>query len=184
MWLVEHRGSSIYDLHTVSDCNTSCPTFTMSSLESGNVRVVEENVVATADPPGDLGDDPYDDCLEAVFNYTITPQEAAEQIVRLTPSPNMEVASYGLYILWCGIVPRCLTRPEAHPALVDLLVALVNMPDAVGEDGQPLDVHKMRMWQDLPTFGWVMRYWWNCESGSTWTTLIILLTTYEAILHK
>lgn len=67
--------------------------------------------------------------------------------------------------LWHLIFKIACTNSEHQDKLVDLLVDMSHLPDATqpGDDGrdQPLILHDMQVWRDLPLLRWEIRRHWD-----------------------
>lgn len=63
--------------------------------------------------------------------------------------------------LWGLIITCAREMPEHQDKLVNILVNLSQLPDAKTENGEPLVLHDMQIWKDLPTLGWYFRDEWN-----------------------
>lgn len=70
-----------------------------------------------------------------------------------------------LYRMWKLVIDVAQNFPETQDKLVELLTEVENLPD-LERDGHTFIHHGMKVWNDLPTFGWEMRERWNCELRS------------------
>lgn len=66
--------------------------------------------------------------------------------------------------LWGLIIACAREMPEHQDKLVSILVNLSKLPDARTESDEPLTLHDMQVWKDLPTLGWHFRNEWNGPS--------------------
>ncbi|KFY67167.1 hypothetical protein V497_00507, partial [Pseudogymnoascus sp. VKM F-4516 (FW-969)] len=112
---------------------------------------------STADDPSFA---PHLAILADLSAGTSSPQQAALALSSLCLSHPRELA-VSLIRTWTGIIVAARDKPEEHDKLVDLLVSLSLLPDAEDKKGDPILVHGMHVWRDLPMLGWEVNYEWN-----------------------
>lgn len=69
----------------------------------------------------------------------------------------------GLFSIWVLVLDIARDLPQTQDKLVKLLIEIEKLPD-LEHDGRTVDYHGMKVWNELPGFGWQMRDCWNCES--------------------
>lgn len=90
-------------------------------------------------------------------------QSAAEQLAAISLAKGSLEA--GLGGTWGSIIAAAREFPEHQHHLVELLVALTQLPPALDTQGQPLMLYEGRVWTDLPMLGWDFNDEWNCKTG-------------------
>lgn len=98
--------------------------------------------------------------LQDLFTRKITSQTAAEKFATISLREDVETSVVQLWVL---LVNTALDGPGHHDKLVDVLADLSNLPDAQAAD-QPILIHNMQVWRDLPMLGWHFRDQWNGPS--------------------
>lgn len=104
---------------------------------------------------------------QALQNFlagTISVHTAAERFTAVTASAgnNSEEVGKALTRMWKFVMDLAQDFPETQDKIVELLAEIEKLPD-LEHDGHTVIYHGMKVWSDLPTFGWEMRDRWNCE---------------------
>ncbi|KAL3459342.1 hypothetical protein BJX64DRAFT_301438 [Aspergillus heterothallicus] len=113
--------------------------------------------------------------LTALFNNNISAPEAASKLAEATLSDNTTTLEGSLYNLWNLLITLAADSPAHHDKLVDLLVDISELPDAETQQEkeeededrgkQPLTLHSMTLWTDLPLLSWTLRDEWNFSTN-------------------
>ncbi|KAF7187966.1 hypothetical protein HII31_10866 [Pseudocercospora fuligena] len=90
--------------------------------------------------------------LEKLFDCSLTPTAAAEQLANATVAEE-ESLNDGLEITWACVLVAAREKPEMQEKLVELLQAMVTLPAPKGE--------KADVWQELPGLGMEFNHEWN-----------------------
>lgn len=98
--------------------------------------------------------------IEDFLHSKISASEAATKIA--TQGPDGELRDQP-YEVWPPVLDAAQRRPDTQDRLIQLMSAIKQLPDQY-KDGEPVIIHGMRVWADLPYFGFYMRDLWNCES--------------------
>lgn len=98
--------------------------------------------------------------LHDLFAGNSSSQKAADALASISLSTSSDPEG-SLSLTWATIIVSAREQPEHQDKLVDVLVNLARLPDAKNKQGEPLVVHGMRVWSDLPTLGWELNYEWN-----------------------
>lgn len=98
--------------------------------------------------------------LSGLLSGTIPPTAAAEEFATISLREDIS-ASLGR--LWTLLITTAAKSREYHDKLVDVLVDLSNLPSP-DVDGEPIILHEMEVWKDLPMLGWAFRDEWNSVS--------------------
>lgn len=97
--------------------------------------------------------------LQDLFSDNISAQKAARHLASISLSDNTTLE--GLGRLW-NLMIKCIYRfPEHHDKLVDTLVQLSKLPNAKTDNKDPIFLHDMQVWKDLPMLGWRFHDEWN-----------------------
>lgn len=106
-----------------------------------------------------------DSILEDLLKGTLSPQIAMERMLSKTPlqeSPDDDAdVNMSLCHTWARLIPAASKFPEHHEKLAELLVLLSHSPPLKNDRGEDLIVYDMRVWTDLPRFGWELNSEWN-----------------------
>ncbi|KAJ6099741.1 hypothetical protein N7467_001276 [Penicillium canescens] len=100
--------------------------------------------------------------LRDLFSDNISTHNAAESLATIQLSNTTEPES-NISSLWSFIIKCAYEFPEHQIKLVDTLVQLSKLPDAKLANGDPILLHDMRVWKDLPMLGWQFRDEWNAS---------------------
>ncbi|WPH04972.1 Hypothetical protein R9X50_00787000 [Acrodontium crateriforme] len=68
---------------------------------------------------------------------------------------------------WKAVIEAAASTPHSSPQkqkIADFILDVQAQP-AVEKDGEKCTMHEMRLWTDLPLFGWVMREVWNTDTS-------------------
>src|SRR3954451_7527691 len=98
--------------------------------------------------------------LRDLFSDNISTHNAAESLATIQLSDTTEPES-NISSLWSFVIKCAYEFPEHQTKLVDTLVQLSKLPDAKLANGDPILLHDMRVWKDLPMLGWQFRDEWN-----------------------
>ncbi|KFY85388.1 hypothetical protein V500_08455 [Pseudogymnoascus sp. VKM F-4518 (FW-2643)] len=110
------------------------------------------------------GDDSYAsriEVLQYLYARNSSPQQAAEALASISLSTPSELAVH-LTLTWTTLIIAAREHPSHQAKLADVLASLALLPDAQkNAQGDPVIVHNMRVWADLPTLAWEFNYEWN-----------------------
>lgn len=152
-------GGSLHSARRTSNLHHSPLTISSPS------RTVTTMAAAAAAP---TYQSPQANALQDALNDNLTIQSAVDLLASLTltssgsPEDNLDH-------LWSLILGQAVRTPASHSKLVDLLVHLSKLADATHpqKPTEPLVVHDMQVWSDLPLFGWAVRDAWNRSVPAT-----------------
>ena len=100
--------------------------------------------------------------LSAILQGRSSPKEAATNMTKDSSVFDQGGLKTKLWRMWIVFIEAAQDFPEKHSILVKLLQAIQRLPGPL-HHGKPILVHDMRVWADLPRFGWEMREFWNCK---------------------
>ncbi|KAL4904225.1 hypothetical protein BDW74DRAFT_185835 [Aspergillus multicolor] len=108
----------------------------------------------------------YRSTLEVLYSNIIFSPKAAEELASITLASNVPRETQ-LRTFWEFFLDTVLQHPEHHDHLVDVLIDLSELPDAVTNTPQetnqpePLRVHGQQVWKDLPMLSSSVAEWWD-----------------------
>ena len=107
---------------------------------------------------------PHLEVLHDLFTGNIHTPEAAAKLASAALSLDASLEAQ-LGQLWHLILKIAYNSPEHQDKLVSILADMSHLPDIMtpGDNGQnePLILHDMRVWRDLPLLGWEIRRHWD-----------------------
>lgn len=109
--------------------------------------------------------------LEDALNGTKTIQAAADLLASLTITDGD--IEENLDALWSLILTRAQNSADSHPKLVETLVHLADLQDAVtteGEGEETIIIHDKPLWSGMPLLGFALRDAWNFSVRANDTT--------------
>lgn len=90
--------------------------------------------------------------------------DTAAQRFTAVVARNKDDLEDGLDRIWAFIIDIAKKFPDAQDKLVQLLKRIKGLPD-LEADGEVIKVYgTLKVWSDLPLFGYKMRDCWNCKS--------------------
>jgi len=119
-------------------------------------------------PPGYKMTRPCEEILQSLSDGSLTADEAAPRLAAFTvPDPNIdpEECEEHLQELWAVLLEFLGKAPGRVKMVADLILCIARLPPVLTESGEQLAVDDgvQRVWQGVPTLGWVLREEWNCE---------------------
>ncbi len=101
-----------------------------------------------------LGNAPLDDVVHRLTHW----------VTELNPPEPLDESEFpALWVLWSAFNKVAQRVLEKQERLVELLLAIKNLPPVLKPDGERLTCWGGRFWEDLPIFGPNMRESWNCK---------------------
>ena len=100
--------------------------------------------------------------INGLLQGSLSAKEAASQVAEHCVVSSESDLDVNPHTTWQFILDTAKEFPEKQDRLVELLQAVKRLPD-LETNGKPVIVHDMKVWSDLPYFGWTSRDNWNCE---------------------
>ncbi|KAL5344013.1 hypothetical protein BJX70DRAFT_393435 [Aspergillus crustosus] len=103
--------------------------------------------------------------LQDLFSGKTHSREAAAKLASAALALDGSLETQ-LGLLWHLILRIAREKPEHHDKVVDILVDMSHLPDVAipngdGQGDEPLTLHDMVVWRDLPLLGWEIRRHWD-----------------------
>lgn len=95
--------------------------------------------------------------LQDLFASKISLQNATDKLASVSLSDDC------LSLTWNLIITHACKFPEHQDRLIDVLVHLSKLPDALTGKDEPLKKYDMQIWRDLPMLCWDFRDEWNLQ---------------------
>ncbi|KAI7217924.1 hypothetical protein KC333_g3934 [Hortaea werneckii] len=94
--------------------------------------------------------------LEQSFNGKASTQDTAYKLasVALSQGTSEDDLETGIGLIWSTVIICAKEKPDHIQQLVDVLVKIAQLPDAVDEHGSPLTLYGMQIWHRMPTLSW------------------------------
>ncbi|GAB1743642.1 hypothetical protein NU219Hw_g568t1 [Hortaea werneckii] len=94
--------------------------------------------------------------LEQMFNGKASTQDTAEGLasVALAQGTSEDDLETGIGLIWSTVIICAKEKPDHIQQLVDVLVKIAQLPDAIDEHRSPLTLYGMQIWYRMPTLSW------------------------------
>ncbi|KAI7187126.1 hypothetical protein KC363_g6192 [Hortaea werneckii] len=94
--------------------------------------------------------------LEELFDGNASTQDTADRLasVALSQGTSEDDLETGIGLIWSTVIICAKEKPDHIQQLVDVLVKIAQLPDAVDEHGSPLTLYGMQIWHRMPTLSW------------------------------
>ncbi|KAI7203893.1 hypothetical protein KC316_g963 [Hortaea werneckii] len=94
--------------------------------------------------------------LEELFDGKASTQDTADRLasVALSQGTSEDDLETGIGLIWSTVIICAKEKPDHNQQLVDVLVKIAQLPDAVDEHGSPLTLYGMQIWHRMPTLSW------------------------------
>lgn len=94
--------------------------------------------------------------LEELFDGKASTQDTADRLasVAFSQGTSEDDLETGIGLIWSTVIICAKEKPDHIQQLVDVLVKIAQLPDAVDEHGSPLTLYGMQIWHRMPTLYW------------------------------
>lgn len=101
--------------------------------------------------------------LEQLFDGKASTQDTADELasVALSKGTSEDDLAAGIGLIWATVIICAKEKPDHIERLVDVLVNIVQLPDAVDENGSPLTLYGIQIWHRMPTLSWELNDEYN-----------------------